>query len=111
VSREERYPKAVRFLSSVRSLSVPVLAAAGLATVTMNIAFVRAQRATSTEPRPQPAIPAIIDTLKAYRLVAIGEATEVSSSTTSSSRFCKTRAFCQAAGISWSSSAMRGTKV
>jgi hypothetical protein len=40
----------------------------------MNIALVRAQRAMSTEPRPQPAVAAIIDTLKAYRLVAIGDA-------------------------------------
>lgn len=40
----------------------------------MNIPLVRAQRAISTEPRPQPAVAAIIDTLEAYRLVAIGEA-------------------------------------
>jgi hypothetical protein len=39
----------------------------------MNIALVRAQRSIATEPRPQPAVEAIIDTLKVYRLVAFGE--------------------------------------
>lgn len=68
------YPRMVRFLSGVRPLSLAAIAVAGLATATMEIALVCAQRAALTEPRPQPAVAAMIDTLKGYRLVAIGEA-------------------------------------
>jgi hypothetical protein len=65
----------VRFLSSIRLVSVAATAALGLATVLTsgNIGAVRAQRAALAEPRPQPAVAAIIDTLTLYRLVAIGE--------------------------------------
>jgi hypothetical protein len=65
----------VRLLSSVRSLSVPAVAAAGLATAlgVQTIGLVRAHGAPLSEPRPQPAVAAILESLKVYRLVAIGE--------------------------------------
>jgi len=65
----------VRLPSSVRPLSGRAIAAAGLATAVtiMDIALVHVQPAALAEPRPQPAVTAIIDALKVYRLVAIGE--------------------------------------
>jgi hypothetical protein len=54
---------------------VPAIAVAGLATALgiVDTALIRAHRAALTEPRPQPAVAAIVDSLKLYRMVAIGE--------------------------------------
>jgi hypothetical protein len=81
------------------------------AVVAVALMFLMAVILSKRLPAPAANGAAIIDTLKAYRLVAIGEAHRSQRLHDFIVRLLQTRAFCQAAGISWSSSAMRGTLV